>query len=143
MIPWTGYAFSFVLASVFRLPWKQVKTVGIETGIQNVGIAFLIILTNFPSPEAEYAFLPLVAVALFTGVPLYIVYIIRQLIRCLVNRFNKKADETNAGEEASIRESVNPKVIFVQKPYISYKQVPKTVKLVTAPLDKRRQESEM
>lgn len=135
MIPWTGYAVSFVLANVFRLPWKQVKTVGIETGIQNVGIAFLIILTNFPSPEAEYAFLPLVAVALFTGFPLYIVYIIRQLVRCLKNRFNKEADQTNIDEEASTRRSVNPKVVFVQKPYIDYKLVKKTAELVASPLE--------
>lgn len=136
MIPWTGYFISFVIATLFGLPWKQVKTVGIETGIQNVGIAFLIILTNFPSPEAEYAFLPLVAVALFTGTPLYIVYLIRQLVRCYLKKDNKDADAKNTDEEAKPHGPVNPKVIFVQKPYIDYKLVPKTVELVASPLEK-------
>ena len=75
MIPWTGYAIGILAAYILRLEWKQMKTIGIETGIQNVGIAFYIILTNFPSPEAEIAILPLFSVAIFTSIPLYIVFV--------------------------------------------------------------------
>ena len=50
---------------------NQAKTISIETGIQNVGVAFMVILTNFPSPEADYGVLPLMAVAFLTPMPLY------------------------------------------------------------------------
>jgi hypothetical protein len=49
----------------------QIKTVSIETGIQNVGIGFIVIISNFPSPEADFAALPLFAVAFLTNIPFY------------------------------------------------------------------------
>jgi predicted Na+-dependent transporter len=36
------------MAWLAKRPLNQVKTISIETGIQNVGVAFLIVLTNFP-----------------------------------------------------------------------------------------------
>ncbi len=47
-------------------------TISLETGFQNVYVPFLIIMLNFPSPEADYALLPLIAVTALTGVPLWI-----------------------------------------------------------------------
>lgn len=55
MIPWFGYLIGGLTAWILRLPFNQVKTIAIETGIQNVGVAFLIIYTNLPSPEADFA----------------------------------------------------------------------------------------
>lgn len=43
------------VAFLFRVPFHQVKTIALETGIQNTGLAFLIIFTNFPSPESDLA----------------------------------------------------------------------------------------
>ena len=56
---------------------KQVYTIAIETGLQNVGIAFLVISLNFPSPESDYAFLPLIAVTTLTGLPLWILLVVK------------------------------------------------------------------
>jgi hypothetical protein len=39
-----------------------------------VGVAFLIIFTNLPSPEADFASMPLIAVAMLTNTPLFLAY---------------------------------------------------------------------
>merc|ERR1719245_478441 len=61
LLPWSGFLFGGFMAWIAKLPNKQVYTISIETGLQNVGVAFLIIMLNFPSPEADYALLPLIA----------------------------------------------------------------------------------
>lgn len=48
VIPWSGYLIGGIVAWLTKRPLNQVKTIAIETGIQNVGVAFLIVLTNFP-----------------------------------------------------------------------------------------------
>jgi solute carrier family 10 (sodium/bile acid cotransporter), member 3/5 len=62
LIPWAGYFVGGLVAYICRLPWTQIKTISIETGLQNVGVAFLIVITNFPSPSKEMAYLPLISV---------------------------------------------------------------------------------
>lgn len=71
MIPWIGYILGATVSWLFGLPLKQIKTVSIETGIQNVGIGFIVVISNFPSPEADLAVLPLFAVAFLTNIPFY------------------------------------------------------------------------
>ena len=57
-----------------------------------MGVAFLIILTNFPSPQVEYAMLPLISVAIFTAIPLVIIYIISRIYGCIVGRKKEVSD---------------------------------------------------
>ena len=54
-IPWAGFFIAGGIAALFRFSRKQVVTISVETGIQNVSIPFLIILSSFPSPDADYA----------------------------------------------------------------------------------------
>jgi sodium/bile acid cotransporter 3/5 len=54
-IPWTGFIISAVISYLLKFPKKQIVTISIETGIQNVAIPFLVILTSFPSPDSDYA----------------------------------------------------------------------------------------
>ncbi len=72
----------------------------IETGIQNVGVAFLIIFTNLPSPEADYAAMPIIAVATLTTVPLFLTYFAKKFYKTLV----LKRAQRNAGEVSVIEE---------------------------------------
>lgn len=79
---------------------KQIYTISIETGMQNVGIAFMIILLNFPSPEADYAILPLISVSCLTTFPLGIIY----CAKLIYNRVNgyKRANQNEL--EADLKE---------------------------------------
>lgn len=54
-IPWTGFLLSGLVAYAFKFSPKQIITIIVETGIQNAAIPFLVILLNFPSPDADYA----------------------------------------------------------------------------------------
>ena len=63
MVPWTGYLIGGIVAFLARLPNSQIRTIMIETGIQNLGVAFLIVTTNFPSPQMDFALVTIMAVA--------------------------------------------------------------------------------
>ncbi len=87
-------------AYICRRPMKQVFTIGIETGFQNYGVAFLIILFNFPSPESEYAFLPLVSIAMFSFVPLFIIVAV---LRIIEKRRLKQNQSNGANQDETVK----------------------------------------
>jgi len=96
LIPWIGYILGGTVAWLFGLPFKQIKTVSIETGIQNVGIGFIVVISNFPSPEADLAVLPLFAVAFLTNIPFYIGLAIYKTYKKLkYKKASKNEDETD------------------------------------------------
>jgi predicted Na+-dependent transporter len=74
-VPWLGFLLGATFASIARLPMKQVVTIALETGIQNVGVGFLVITYNFPSPESDYAILPLISVSFLTTIPLWFLFL--------------------------------------------------------------------
>ena len=86
LIPWPGFLASGLIAYILKLSKPQIYTIAIETGIQNVGIAFLIIIYNFPSPESDYAILPLITVAFLTQIPLWLCLIIQNLKNRLITK---------------------------------------------------------
>jgi predicted Na+-dependent transporter len=101
VLPWTGFLISGIVAYFAKLPRAQIYTIAIETGIQNVGIAFLIVITNFPSPESDYAILPLITVSFLTTIPLWLLLIIITIKTKLVDKFfqKKKTVEINGEDE--------------------------------------------
>ena len=97
-VPWLGFIIGASIAAVFKLPMKQVVTIALETGIQNVGVAFLIITYNFPSPEADYAILPLISVSFLTTIPLWFV-----LLGLTIRNRLKAKKESTINEDEKIR----------------------------------------
>lgn len=77
----------------------------IETGIQNVGVAFLIVYTNLPSPEADYAAFPIFAVAFSTSIPLYLALLIFKIFGCIKNKNKKQTNSDSAVTEKSKTEN--------------------------------------
>ena len=68
----------------------------LETGMQNFGVAFLIIMFNLKSPEKDYATLPLLAIALLTPLPFYIVVVyrfLRDVFTKCAKKFHKETKE--------------------------------------------------
>ncbi len=94
LIPWSGFALGGSFAWLAKRPVKQIYTISIETGLQNVGIAYMIVMLNFPSPESDYALLPLVAISSITTVPLWCVLFGKALYKRLqAARTNQKGKE--------------------------------------------------
>ena len=94
LIPWSGFVSGAFFAWLFNRPNKQIYTISIETGLQNVGIAYMIVMLNFPSPESDYALLPLVAISSITTVPLWCILLVKTLYRKLRHaRTSRKGKE--------------------------------------------------
>ncbi|CAF0943208.1 unnamed protein product [Adineta ricciae] len=80
LLPYLGFICGALLAYICGLEWAHVKTIGIEAGIQNVGIAFMIIFYSFPQPYATQAVVVPLVVAFLTTKPLWLIYVIRSRV---------------------------------------------------------------
>jgi hypothetical protein len=80
--------------------------VSVETGIQNIGIAQLIIHFNFESPEVDYALSPLMGLELLTLAPVFVTFVVKFVVDKIRGKKN-----SNATEERDIEESVELKTI--------------------------------
>ncbi|BHF82931.1 hypothetical protein SprV_0802607100 [Sparganum proliferum] len=75
-LPWIGFLAAGLIAFLLRRSRAEILTIAIETGIQNVGIAILVLIYSMPQPEGDIgAVMPLV-VSLFTPLPLMIAAIV-------------------------------------------------------------------
>ena len=97
LLPFLGFFLGAGLAWMSRLSWTQVKTIGIEAGIQNTGIAFMIILYSFPQPYATQAIIVPMVVSLLTTKPFWVLLIIQNKIRKYQK--NKQLKKTSTTDE--------------------------------------------
>lgn len=91
LLPYLGFLLGGFIAYLFGLEWKHVKTVGIEAGIQNTSIAFMIMYYSFPQPYATQAIVVPLVVAFLTTKPFWLVYVIRNRLK----KFKKKKELKN------------------------------------------------
>ncbi len=95
MLPWVGFFIGTTAAFVLRQSRPQIIAIGLETGIQNVGIAILILMFTLPQPEGSLGAAVPMAVALLTPLPLYILYaVIKLRQRCCPPQSASKAPLT-------------------------------------------------
>ncbi|CAF4150701.1 unnamed protein product, partial [Rotaria sordida] len=98
LLPFLGFLFGGIFAWIFRMNWTHIKTIGIEAGIQNVGIAFIIIMYSFPQPYATQGMIVPMIVSFFTTKPFWIILIIRNQIRKYKQRKEEKKNLNTNGE---------------------------------------------
>jgi len=101
LLPYLGFLFGGTFAWIWGLEWAHVKTIGIEAGIQNVGIAFMIIYYSFPQPYATKAIVVPLVVAFLTTKPFWVVYVIRNRI---IKYKKKKELENHDGKLILVNE---------------------------------------
>ncbi|XP_071092487.1 ileal sodium/bile acid cotransporter-like [Haliotis cracherodii] len=75
MLPYIGYVIGGLIALTCRQPWYRVKTIAIETGIQNVMVAYLMLLMALPPPDGDLAAVGPAASACMTPLPLFVLAI--------------------------------------------------------------------
>lgn len=75
LLPYVGYVCGGVVATIFRQPWERIKTISIETGMQNTSIAYILLINSFPSPSGDIAAVAPVASAVMTPLPPFLVTI--------------------------------------------------------------------
>ncbi|KAL3859418.1 hypothetical protein ACJMK2_009641 [Sinanodonta woodiana] len=90
LVPYLGFIFGGIVAFLARQSWKNIRTIAIETGIQNTGIAIVLLKVSLPPPDNDISIVPPVASSIFTPIPLVIAIITREIyLRC----FKKKEKE--------------------------------------------------
>jgi sodium/bile acid cotransporter 3/5 len=96
LLPFLGFILGAIIAWACRMSWEHIKTIGIEAGIQNTGIAFMIIMYSFPQPYATQAIIVPMVVAFFSTKPFWIILIIRnQVAKYKKKKLAKKSNNIN------------------------------------------------
>lgn len=101
MLPWIGFSLGGLLALLARQARAKCITIALETGIQNIGIAIIILLYSMPQPLGDLAGVLPIVVAIFTPIPLYLTLLGLGIRRCINAR--RSHDLPKDDNEASIR----------------------------------------
>lgn len=72
LLPYLGFILGGLVAFIFRMSREQVLTVAIETGIQNTGIAIVMLLLSLDHPDSDISITAPITSAIFTPIPLWI-----------------------------------------------------------------------
>uniref|UniRef100_A0A0K0FKB7 P3 protein n=1 Tax=Strongyloides venezuelensis TaxID=75913 RepID=A0A0K0FKB7_STRVS len=81
MLPFGGFMFGCFMALITRQSPENVTAISIETGVQNTGIAILVLKAAFHSPQNDIACLIPILVACCTPIPLTGCFFIHGLLR--------------------------------------------------------------
>lgn len=96
LLPYIGYAVGGVVAAVCRQPWYRIKTIALETGMQNTSIAYILLTSSFEAPTGDLASVASIASAVMTPLPpllITIVYLIYQKCRKKYDPVDQDGDE--------------------------------------------------
>ncbi len=100
---WSGFVVGLIASTFFRQPFVDRISIAIETGVQNTGVA-IVLLGSLSEPDAGLASVVPVAASIMTPIPLTIVYIIIKLRNCF-NRSAKMKLKSEMFEKDLLNES--------------------------------------
>ncbi|XP_069114005.1 ileal sodium/bile acid cotransporter-like [Argopecten irradians] len=107
LLPYFGYVIGGLIAIILRQPWVKVKTIAIETGMQNTGVAFIILLYAFPPPDGQLAAVAPAASAVMTPLPLFVVTIIFVIYKkCNPKKYQKVTQRDEKEPEMEINGNI-------------------------------------
>ena len=102
LLPYIGYLIGGVVSTVFRQPWKRIKTIIIETGMQNSSIAYILLTTSFMPPFGDLAAVAPVASAVMTPLPPFLItvcYLIYQKCKKKYKPVKQEGDDLQDNPE--------------------------------------------
>ncbi|XP_045193829.2 ileal sodium/bile acid cotransporter-like [Mercenaria mercenaria] len=101
LLPYIGYVSGGLVATIFRQPWKCIKTIILETGMQNTSIAYILLINSFPAPTGDIAAVAPVASAVMTPLPPFIITIFYLLYHKFCNKNKGEEDEEKANKNGT------------------------------------------
>ncbi|XP_067944282.1 ileal sodium/bile acid cotransporter-like [Watersipora subatra] len=133
LLPYCGYIFGGFLAWACRFDWPLIKTIAIETGIQNTAVTILIALSLSGQPDADLAVILPIASNIVSAGPFYLslpIYLLRQ--RMLKKRATKKAELESKGSDTLTGEESDEKQTFEieENSSMAEKERPHEMKLI-------------
>uniref|UniRef100_A0A914CS64 Ileal sodium/bile acid cotransporter n=1 Tax=Acrobeloides nanus TaxID=290746 RepID=A0A914CS64_9BILA len=96
-LPWSGYVIAYFVAWLFRQQHRERITIAIETGIQNIGIAILMLMVSLPEPESDLSIIMPIAIVLLTDKPLIIIWLVQKCYRKYHKTDDEETVETKCG----------------------------------------------
>ena len=102
LLPYCGFIFGGVVALLTKQSKKNIVTIAIETGIQNTGIAIVLLRVSLEPPDNDLGIVPPVIAAVFTPVPLVLAIVAMEIRkRCCKDAIQTAHDEDNSHEMLS------------------------------------------
>uniref|UniRef100_A0A8R1XU05 Uncharacterized protein n=1 Tax=Onchocerca volvulus TaxID=6282 RepID=A0A8R1XU05_ONCVO len=101
LLPWCGFAIGCFTSVILRQPPANVTSIAIETGIQNTGLAIMLLKFSFPDPDADISALIPVICATMTPVPLLFIAMIHWIWGKLEGR--RESEESNNLKETAVK----------------------------------------
>ncbi|KAG1699303.1 Ileal sodium/bile acid cotransporter [Nymphon striatum] len=99
---WSGFAIGLIASSVLKFSKENIIAVTIETGIQNTGIAFVLLSHSLDAPEGDIAAVVPVAASIMMPIPLITYYVFQKIRDCIKPSSEKckvKESPSEAGTE--------------------------------------------
>lgn len=111
-LPWIGFLTAGLLAFICRRSWPEILTIAIETGIQNIGIAILVLLYSMPQPDGDIGAVMPLTVSIFTPLPLIAAYIVIKIYRgeCRCCASSEKLEISSAEQQSELLQPLGAKV---------------------------------
>jgi len=103
---WTGFLVGLIAAILFRQSFADQIAIAIETGIQNTGVAIVLLGLSLQQPDADLASVVPVAASVMTPIPLTIVYIIIKIRNCWLSKEKQKFNP-RVLEDSLVNERLN------------------------------------
>ncbi|XP_067944351.1 ileal sodium/bile acid cotransporter-like [Watersipora subatra] len=83
MLPYGGYILGGLFAWICRFEWPLIKTIAIETGLQNTAVSILVAMSLSGQPDNDLAVILPIASTIVAACPFYVtlpIYLLRQRI---------------------------------------------------------------
>lgn len=97
LLPYIGFLFGAVMALLARRNKSDILTIAIETGIQNSGVAIVLLQLSLPHPDSDIAIVSPVNCSLFTPIPIIIAIIIHVVRKKCFKKDQDKATKQEVG----------------------------------------------
>ncbi|XP_067943869.1 hepatic sodium/bile acid cotransporter-like isoform X2 [Watersipora subatra] len=111
MLSYGGFLLGGIFAWLCRFDWKLIKTISLETGMQNAAVCVVVVQSLTEQPDTDLAIILPVASAMLAYWPFYIIlpiYLIRQKI--LSRRENKNETGIEGTSSEDTRKSLELRV---------------------------------
>lgn len=103
---WSGFVIGLIASSLLGQPIVDRIAIAIETGVQNTGVAIVLLGLSLPQPDADLASVVPVAASVMTPIPLTIVYLIIKIRNCR-NTKTKKSTNCATLDESLMNDRFN------------------------------------
>ncbi|XP_055343853.1 ileal sodium/bile acid cotransporter-like [Paramacrobiotus metropolitanus] len=100
IVPWCGYVFGATLAVISKRSKEQVIAISVETGVQNTGIAIVLLRYSLPQPDADLGSVLPVCGSIMLFIPLFLWFLgLTAYNRCCKSRVMEVRTEEGSLEE--------------------------------------------